>query len=346
MNVSLKSVMTVIAGLASAAVIATGALAANINGAGASFPYPIYAKWAGAYQGVSGVGLNYQSIGSGGGIAQIKAKTVTFGATDAPLKKAELDKFGLAQFPTVIGGVVPVVNVPGVAAGQLILSGKVLADIFQGKVSRWDAPEIKALNPGLALPAKAISVVHRADASGTSFVFTTYLSRVSDEWRTGVGAATAVDWPVGIGAKGNEGVAGNVAQTSGSIGYVEFAYAKQNHLKHTRMTNKDGKTVVPSADTFKAAAAGADWAGAANNGFYIILVDQPGANSWPITATTYILVYKSPADQAATKDVLKFFSWAYKNGGPAALSLDYVPLPDVATKAIEVSWKQVQGSGF
>lgn len=346
MNVSLKSVMTAIAGIATAAVIATGALAANINGAGASFPYPIYAKWAGAYQGVSGIGLNYQSIGSGGGIAQIKAKTVTFGASDAPMKKTELDKFGLTQFPTVIGGVVPVVNVPGVAAGQLILNGKVLADIFMGKVSRWDAPEIKALNPGLNLPAKAISVVHRADASGTSFVFTTYLARVSDEWRTSVGAATAVDWPVGIGAKGNEGVAGNVAQTSGSIGYVEFAYAKQNHLKHTRMTNKDGKTVVPSADTFKAAAAGADWVAAANNGFYIILVDQPGANSWPITATTYILVYKQPADQAATANTLKFFAWAYKNGGPAALSLDYVPLPEMATKAIEASWKQVQGSGF
>ena len=343
MNVSLKSVVTAIAGVAAAAVIATGALAANINGAGASFPYPIYAKWAGAYQGVSGVGLNYQSIGSGGGIAQIKAKTVTFGATDAPLKKQELDKFGLAQFPTVIGGVVPVVNVPGVAAGQLVLNGEVLADIFMGKISRWDDARIKALNPGVNLPGKAISVVHRADASGTSFVFTTYLSRVSQEWGKSVGAATAVDWPVGIGAKGNEGVAGNVAQTSGSIGYVEFAYAKQNHLKHTRMTNKDGKIVVPSADTFKAAASNADWAGAANNGFYIILVDQPGASAWPITATTYILVYKQPQDVAATKEVLKFFQWSYKNGGNAALSLDYVPLPANATTAIEASWKQIQG---
>ncbi len=343
MNVSLKSVMTALAGLASVAVIATGALAANINGAGASFPYPIYSKWAGAYQGVSGTGLNYQSIGSGGGIAQIKAKTVTFGASDAPLKKADLDKFGLAQFPTVIGGVVPVVNVPGVAPGQLILDGKVLADIFQGTVSRWDDPAIKALNPGLALPGKAISVVHRADASGTTFVFTTYLSRVSADWSKGVGAATAVDWPVGIGAKGNEGVAGNVAQTSGSIGYVEFAYAKQNHLKHTRMINKDGKTVVPSSDTFKAAADKADWAGAANNGFYIILVDQPGASAWPITATTYILVYKQPSDIAGTLETLKFFKWSYANGGPAALSLDYVPLPPVATQAIEASWKQIQG---
>jgi phosphate transport system substrate-binding protein len=342
MNISFKSVMTAIAGVATAAVITTGALAANINGAGASFPYPIYAKWAGAYQSVSGIGLNYNSIGSGGGIAQIKAKTVTFGATDAPLKPAELQKVGLAQFPTVIGGVVPVINVPGVTAGQLVLDGKVLADIFLGKISRWDDPAIKKLNPGVNLPGKAISVVHRADASGTSFVFTTYLSRVSPEWQGSVGAATAVDWPVGIGAKGNEGVAGNVAQTSGSIGYVEFAYAKQNHLKHTRMLNKDGKTITPSADTFKAAAEKADWVGAANQGFYIILVDQPGANAWPITATTYILVYKQPSDPAATGNVLKFFKWAYTNGGPAALSLDYVPLPDVAVKAIEASWKQIQ----
>jgi len=334
------------AGIVTAAVISVGALAANINGAGASFPYPIYAKWAGAYQGVSGVGLNYQSIGSGGGIAQIKAKTVTFGATDAPLKKAELDKYGLAQFPTVIGGVVPVMNVPGVGAGQLVLSGKVLADIFQGKISRWNDPAIKALNPGVNLPGQAISVVHRADASGTTFVFSTYLSRVSDDWKTNVGAATAVDWPVGIGAKGNEGVAGNVAQTSGSIGYVEFAYAKQNHLKHARMLNKDGKTVSPSADAFKAAAQYADWAGAASQGFYIIIVDQPGADTWPITATTYILVYKQPSDPAATADALKFFKWAYANGGKMALSLDYVPLPDNAVKAIEASWKQIQGSGM
>ncbi len=340
MNVSLKSVITAIA---LAAAVATGASAANINGAGASFPYPIYAKWAGAYQGVAHVGLNYQSIGSGGGIAQIKAKTVTFGATDAPLKKAELDKAGLAQFPTVIGGVVPVINLPGVAAGQLVLSGQILADIFAGKIGRWDDPAIKALNPGVNLPGKAISVVHRADASGTSFVFTTYLSRVSKDWASSVGAATAVDWPVGIGAKGNEGVAGNVAQTSGSIGYVEFAYAKQNHLKHTRMVNKDGKTVVPSADTFRAAGANADWAGAAGNGFYIILVDQPGAAAWPITATTYILVYKQPQDVNATKEVLKFFKWSYENGANAALSLDYVPLPANATQAIEASWKQIQG---
>jgi phosphate transport system substrate-binding protein len=345
MNVSLKSVMTVIAGIASAAVIAASAFAASVSGAGATFPYPIYAKWAGAYHGENGFQLNYQSIGSGGGIAQIKAKTVVFGATDAPLKLAELNKFGLAQFPTVIGGVVPVVNVPGLTAGQLVLSGSVLADIYLGKISRWDDPAIKALNPGVNLPGRAIVVVHRSDGSGTTFVFATFLSRVSEEWRTNVGAGTAVDWPVGIGAKGNEGVAGNVAQTSGSIGYVEFAYAKQNHLKHARMINKDGKTVVPSADTFKAAAAGADWVGGANQGFYIILVDQPGATSWPITATTYILVYKQPSDPVATGEVLKFFKWAYANGDNMALSLDYVPLPPNAVQAIENSWKQIKVAG-
>ena len=346
MNVSLKSVMAAVAGIVSAAVIATSAYAASVSGAGATFPYPIYAKWAGAYNSVSGFQLNYQSIGSGGGIAQIKAKTVTFGATDAPLKIADLNKFGLAQFPTVIGGVVPVINVPGIASGQLVLDGKTLADIFLGKIGRWNDPAIKALNPGLNLPNQAIAVVHRSDGSGTTFVFATYLSRVSSEWKDNVGAATAVDWPVGIGAKGNEGVAGNVAQTAGSIGYVEYAYAKQNHLKYARMIKRDGKTITPSADTFKAAAAGADWVGAASQGFYIILVDQPGANSWPITATTYILVYKQPSDPAATAETLKFFKWAYANGDNMALSLDYVPLPENAVQAIQASWKQIQGSGM
>ena len=346
MNVSLKSVMTTIAGIASAAVIATSAFGASVSGAGATFPYPIYAKWAGAYQGVAGFQLNYQSIGSGGGIKQIEAKTVTFGATDAPLKIADLNKFGLAQFPTVIGGIVPVVNVPGVAAGQLVLDGKTLAAIFMGTISRWDDPAIKALNPGVNLPGRAITVVHRSDGSGTTFVFSTYLSRVSNNWKTDVGAGTAVDWPVGVGAKGNEGVAGNVAQSAGSIGYVEYAYAKQNHLKYARMINKDGKTVVPSADTFKAAAAGADWNAAASQGFYVIIVDQPGATAWPITATTYILVYKQPSNPAETAEVLKFFKWAYANGDNMALSLDYVPLPDNAVQAIQASWKQIQGSGM
>jgi phosphate transport system substrate-binding protein len=345
MNLSFKSLMTAVAGIASAAVLATSAFAAGVSGAGATFPYPIYAKWAGAYQGVAGFQLNYQSIGSGGGIAQIKARTVTFGATDAPLKLADLNKFGLAQFPTVIGGVVPVVNVPGVAPGQLVLDGATLANIYLGKITNWSDPAIKALNPGVNLPNKAITVVHRSDGSGTTFIFATYLSRVSNEWKTNVGAATSVDWPLGIGAKGNEGVAGNVAQSAGSIGYVEFAYAKVNHLKFTRMVNKDGKTVTPTADTFKAAAANADWGAASKQNFYIILVDQPGANSWPITATTYILVYKQPSDVAGTTETLKFFKWAYANGGNMALSLDYVPLPPNAVQAIEASWKDIQVPG-
>jgi phosphate transport system substrate-binding protein len=343
MRISFKSFAVALAGLALAA---TAAVAADISGAGATFPFPIYAKWAQAYKGVSGVGLNYQPIGSGGGIQQIKARTVTFGASDMPLTGKALDAAGLVQFPTVIGGIVAVVNVPGVGAGQLVLDGPTLANIYLGKVTRWDDPAIKKLNPGLGLPGQAIAVVHRSDGSGTSFVFTTFLSRVSGEWKTNVGANTSVDWPVGIGAKGNEGVAGNVAQTAGSIGYVEYAYALQNHLKYARMVNKDGKTVEPSLATFGGAASHADWAAAANNNFYIILVDQPGADSWPITATTYILMYKNPSDPAASADVLKFFKWAYANGDDMARTLVYVPLPDNAVQAIQASWKQIQGSGM
>ncbi len=346
MKLSLRSLMIAAAGIASAAVISTSAFAASVSGAGATFPYPIYAKWAGAYSGVSGFQLNYQSIGSGGGIAQIKAKTVTFGASDMPLKQADLDKFGLAQFPTVIGGEAMVYNVPGVASGQLVLDGSTIADIYLGKVGNWSDPEIKKLNPGVNLPNQAIVVVHRSDGSGTTFVFATYLSRVSGQWKDSVGAGTSVDWPTGIGAKGNEGVAGNVAQTSGSIGYVEYAYAKQNHLKVSKMINKAGATVSPAADSFKAAAANADWGAASQQAFYIILVDQPGAASWPITATTYILVYKQPVDPVATAETLKFFKWAYDKGDAMALSLDYVPLPDNAVQAIEASWKQIQGSGM
>ena len=338
-----KSLVGAVAGLA---IAATAALAADIAGAGASFPFPIYSKWASAYKGVSGVGLNYQSIGSGGGIAQIKAKTVTFGATDAPLTKAQLDAAGLAQFPTVIGGVVPVINVRGIASGQLVLDGPTLANIFLGKIARWNDPQIKKLNPSLNLPDQAIAVVHRSDGSGTTFIFATFLSRVSADWKNNVGAATAIDWPVGIGAKGNEGVAGNVAQAAGAIGYVEYAYAKVNHLTTIKMVNKAGKVVSPTVDAFRAAAATADWAGAANNGFYIILVDQGGDASWPITATTYILVYKQPVDPAATADALKFFKWAFESGDQLALSLDYVPLPDAAVKVIEASWHQIQGSGM
>jgi len=329
-----------------AAAMATGALAVNIDGAGASFPYPVYAKWAGAYRTLSGVGLNYQSIGSGGGIAQIKARTVTFGASDAPLHPGDLAKYGLVQFPTIIGGVVPVINVRGIGSGQLVLNGKTLADIFMGRITRWNDPAIKALNPHLNLPRQAIAVVHRADASGTSYVFTTYLSRVSNAWKGEVGAATAVDWPTGIGAKGNEGVSANVGRASGAIGYVEYAYAEQNHLKIARMINRDGKAVVPSAGTFQAAAAGANWDAAAKRGFDIILVNQPGPTAWPITATTYILVHRKPVNRAATAGVLKFFKWAYANGDKMALSLGYVPLPDNAVQAIQASWKQVQGGGM
>jgi phosphate transport system substrate-binding protein len=346
MKKTIRNLLVAAAGVMTAAVVTTAAFAADITGAGATFPYPIYAKWAAMYKGSSGVGLNYQSIGSGGGIAQIKAKTVTFGASDMPLKPKDLDAAGLVQFPTVIGGVVPVVNVAGVAPGQLVLDGATLANIYLGKISNWNDPAIARLNPGVKLPDQAIAVVHRSDGSGTTFIFSTYLSRVSNDWKDNVGAATSVDWPVGIGAKGNEGVAGNVAQRAGSIGYVEYAYAKQNHLKHTRMINKEGQTVSPTIDTFKAAASNADWNTAASQNFYVILVDQPGAASWPITATTYILMYKNPGNTAASADALKFFKWAYQNGKDAALGLDYVPLPDNAIASIEASWKQIQGSGM
>ena len=343
MRISMRAIAGALAGLALATTVAA---AADISGAGATFPFPIYDKWAKAYRGVSGVGFNYQPIGSGGGIQQIKSRTVTFGASDMPLPKSQLDAAGLVQFPTVIGGEVAVYNIPGVGAGQLTLDGPTLAAIYLGKISRWDDPAIKKLNPGVNLPGSSIAVVHRSDGSGTTFVFATYLSRVSADWKNSVGAGTSIDWPTGIGAKGNEGVAGNVAQNSGSIGYVEYAYALQNHLRFAKLQNKDGKVVEPSLATFGAAASHADWNAAASNNFYIILVDQPGADSWPITATTYILMYKNPSDPAASAEVLKFFKWAYANGGDAAKSLVYVPLPAVAVQAIETSWKQIQGSGM
>lgn len=336
---TVKSFMAAFAAVATA----VGAYAGSISGAGATFPYPIYAKWAGAYRKATGIGLNYQSIGSGGGIAQIKAKTVTFGATDMPLKPADLGKLGLAQFPTVIGGVVPIVNVPGIAPGKLVLSGPVLADIYMGKIFKWNDPAIRKLNPSLNLPNRMIAVVYRADGSGTTFIFTTYLARVGASWRTSVGVGSAIEWPVdGLGAKGNEGVGATVRQTLGSIGYVEYAYAKQSRMTFARMLNRDGKIVAPTARSFRAAAASADWKAAAKQGFHIVLVDQPGSASWPIAATTYILVRKRPVDPAATGDVLKFFKWAYANGDEAALSLDYVPLPDNAVQAIEASWKEVK----
>jgi phosphate transport system substrate-binding protein len=342
MKITYKALLGAVAGMA----LTTSAFAADITGAGSSFVFPVVAKWAATYKGVSGNGLNYQSIGSGGGIAQIKAKTVTFGATDKPLTSKELNAAGLAQFPVVIGGIVPVVNVPGVKPGQLTLDGTTLAAIFQGKISRWDDAAIKKLNPGIALPSKGISVVHRSDGSGTTFQFATYLSRVSADWKANVGADTAIDWPTGIGAKGNEGVAGNVAQISGAIGYVEYAYAKQNHLAYTKLVNKAGQTVEPTVESFRAGAASADWVGAAKNDYYVLFLDSPGAQAWPISATTFVLVYKNPPDQKATAEALKFFQWGFEKGDQLALSLDYVPLPDNAVKSIEASWKGIQGSGM
>ena len=328
----------------SAVVLATAAPAANVNGAGATFPYPLYAKWASAYQAKTGVGLNYQSIGSGGGIAQIKAKTVTFGASDMPLKPAELDAAGLVQFPTVVGAEVIVYNLPGISSGTLLIDGPTLANIYLGKITKWNDPALKALNPKVSLPNTNILVVHRSDGSGTTFVFANYLSKVNKEWASQVGASTAVEWPTGIGGKGNEGVAANVSKVPGSIGYVEYAYAMQNKLAWMRMKNHDGKVVSPSMETFQASAARADWAHADH--FFMILTDQPGANSWPIENPTFVLFYKDPSDPAASKEALDFFKWAYADGDEMAKSLLYIPLPDSVVKMIETSWKQIKGSGM
>jgi phosphate transport system substrate-binding protein len=322
-------------GLAAAFTITT-AQAADISGAGATFPYPIYAKWADAYKKETGIGLNYQSIGSGGGIKQIQAKTVTFGASDKPLPGAELDKFGLAQFPMVMGGIVPVVNIEGIKPGEIVLDGSTLAKIFMGEITKWDDEAIKKLNPDAKLPSSAIAVVHRSDGSGTTFNFTYYLADVSSDWKSKVGADTAVEWPVGIGAKGNEGVANNVANTKGSIGYVEYAYALQNKLTYTKMMNKAGKSVAPTSESFQAAAAGADWK--SQPGFGVILANQPGDASWPMTAGTWILMYKQPSDAATSAEALKFFAWAYKSGDAMAEELDYVPMPDSVVAEIEKMW--------
>ena len=312
------------------------AKAADISGAGATFPYPIYAKWADAYKKETGVGLNYQSIGSGGGIKQIEAKTVTFGASDAPLKAADLASGGLVQFPMVMGGIVPVVNLAGVAPGELLLDGPTLAKIFLGEIKTWNDPAISKLNPSAKLPSQAIAVVHRSDGSGTTFNFTDYLQKVSPEWKSKVGSNTAVEWPVGIGAKGNEGVANNVAQTQGSIGYVEYAYAKQNKLTYTAMTNKASKKVEPTTETFQAAASNADWTHAP--GYYVILTDQPGDQSWPITASTFILMHRDPTDKAASAEAIKFFKWSFQHGNKMAEELDYIPMPDNVVKLIEKTW--------
>jgi len=326
-----------VAGAAAAlGLAAMVAAAADISGAGATFPYPIYAKWADAYKRLTGIGLNYQSIGSGGGIKQIKAKTVTFGASDMPLKPDDLKAAGLLQFPMIIGGVVPVVNIKGVAPGQLLLDGATVASIYLGDITKWDDPQIKRLNPKLALPGTAIAPVYRSDGSGTNFLFSDYLAKESAKFKSTIGANTSVQWPVGIGAKGNEGVANMTTQTDGAIGYVEYAYAKQNNMAFTRLTNKSGAAVAPSAESFQAAASNADWAGA--DSYYVILTDQAGAKSWPITGASFILVYREPADPAAVNEALKFFAWAYKDGASMASELDYVPLPAALIEQVKKTW--------
>jgi phosphate transport system substrate-binding protein len=339
-----RKLVTAAAALAAGAVVTTMALAADISGAGATFPYPIYSKWADAYKKETGVGMNYQSIGSGGGIKQIKAKTVTFGASDMPLKPEDLQASGLLQFPMIIGGVVPAVNLKGVHPGQLTLDGPTLASIYLGEIAKWNDARIKKLNPKLALPDTAIAPVYRSDGSGTNFLFTNYLSKESPKFKDSIGANTSVQWPVGIGAKGNEGVANMTTQTDGAIGYVEYAYAKQNKMTYALMINTMGKAVVPSAESFQAAVANADWEHAP--GYYLILTDQPGAKSWPITGASFILLYKEPVDAAAALEALKFFDWAYQHGDKMAAELDYVPLPNKVITQVKSTWKtQITSKG-
>lgn len=311
--------------------------ATDVTGAGSSFVFPVISKWATEYSAKSGNKVNYQSIGSGGGIAQIKAATVDFGASDAPLKAEDLQAAGLGQFPSVIGGIVPVINVEGVETGKLELSGKVLADIFQGKITKWNDPAIVALNKGLKLPETNITVVHRSDGSGTSFNFTNYLAKVSPDWKSAVGEGSAVQWPVGVGGKGNEGVAAYVKQIKGSIGYVEFAYAKTNNISYAKLENAAGKSIEPSAKAFAAAAATADWASAKD--FNLIMTNAPGADAWPITATTWIIMYKQPKKAEESKAAFDFFKWSLENGQAQAESLDYVPLPKELVSKIENYWK-------
>ena len=323
----------------------SSAMAAEITGAGSSFVYPIASKWAEAYKKATGNNLNYQSIGSGGGIKQIKANTVDFGASDMPLTVEELDKEDLLQFPVVMGGVVPVVHIDGVKPGQLKLTGQVIADIYMGKVTKWTDAEIAAINPGVKLPTEDITVVHRSDASGTTFLFSDYLSKVNAEFKKVVGSSTAVKWPAGLGGKGNEGVAANVQRINGSIGYVEFAYAKKNNLAYTQLKNREGQFVSPDADTFKSAAAGAAWD--KTPGFAMVSTDQPGKASWPITGATFVLVHKTQPDTAKVKETLKFIDWSYKNGTAMATELDYIPMPSSVVDLIEKTWKaQIKdGSG-
>jgi len=328
--------------LLSSAVVSSGVWAADITGAGATFPFPLYAKWAEAYKAKTNSNLNYQSIGSGGGIKQIEAKTVDFGASDMPLKPDELARNGLIQFPTVMGGVVPVLNVPGISAGQVKLTGEVLADIYLGKVSKWNDVSLTKLNPGVKLPDEKITVVRRSDGSGTTFLFTNYLSKVSPEWAGKVGYNTAVSWPTGVGGKGNEGVANYVTRIKGAIGYIEYAYAKQNKIAHVQLKNAAGNFVSPVASSFKAAAANVDWGKAP--GFYLILTNQLGKDSWPITGATFILMHKHQDNPEQAREVLKFFDWAYTNGDAMANQLDYVPMPAATKAAIRTSWRAITDS--
>ena len=340
MKLSLTRVL--VASFLSVAAISPAMAQQEATGAGASFPAPLYAKWAADYHKATGVKINYQSVGSGAGLRQIEAKTVDFGASDAPLKDEDLAKKGLVQFPTVIGGVVPVVNIPGINPGQLKLSGKVLGDIYLGKVTQWNDPAIAALNPGVKLPEAAIAPVRRADGSGTSFIFTNYLSKVNPEWKEKVGEGTAVNWPIGAGGKGNEGVAAFVGRLANSIGYVEYAYVKQNKLNYVQLQNAEGAFVSPDDDAFKAAAAGADW----SKSFYQILTNQPGKASWPITGATFILMHKSQDKPQQASATLKFFDWAYQTGDKTAADLDYVPMPDSVKGVIVKSWGEIKdGAG-
>ena len=339
MNGSINKVLKGL--LLSAGLIAGAANAAQITGAGATFPAPMYAKWAEAYKSQTGTALNYQAIGSGGGVKQILAKTVDFGASDDPVPAAELDKNGLAQFPAVIGGVVPVINVAGVAPGQLKLNNDVLSDIFRAKVTKWNDPAIASVNPGVKLPDTAITLVYRSDSSGTTAVFTDFLAQVSAPFKGVVGSGKTVNWPSGVGGKGNAGVAANVTKIDGAIGYVEYAYAKQNKMTHVSLINRDGKAVQPNEASFKSAAAKADWTGTPN--FAVNLNNQPGAGSWPITSATFILMYKNTDKPEQSGEVLKFFNWALTKGQKMATDLDYVPLPDNAVKAIAKSWNSIKG---
>ena len=319
-------------------VVASQTIAADLTGAGATFPYPIYAKWAEAYKAATGIGLNYQSIGSGGGIRQIKAKTVDFGASDMPLKPEELEKEGLMQFPAIIGGVVPVFNIDGIEAGQLKLTSDVIAGIHLGKITKWNDKAIVELNPGVTLPAINITEVHRADGSGTTFIWTNYLSKVNAEFAKVIGEGSAVKWPVGVGGKGNEGVAAQVQRIKGSFGYVEYAYAKKNKIAHAQMKNRDGNFVQPSDDTFKSATAGADWNNAP--GMYLLLTNQTGKDSWPATGASFIIMHKQQSDALTGRAILKFFDWSYKNGSKMSEDLEYVHMPQAVIKLVQDNWKK------